>query len=234
MVEVKVLPTQEPDQKLTARHRIKTLSEHQLAFLNANNLSGFMEDQDYVLDENKVGDILVMIATSERIKRHQFPAYVKMIRKASACGGVELPKNVGRELVARALGYDMNWFEFAKLISKLSDIPNRLANINEAKIFTRTDARMKLLEDKRVIFNDFLRRMESGDPPECEVEVKLLEFKRCPSVSLADAKKFALDIKNSHGIGLGLAYNLVARCLGYDAWSEAKAAEIDGIICRRS
>ena len=50
---------QEIPKTITARVAISRLGEHLQAFLNANNISKWTTDEDYVLKDDKLADVLV-------------------------------------------------------------------------------------------------------------------------------------------------------------------------------
>lgn len=96
------LPPEEAPKQLTVRQACETLGEHYLAFLAANNLSGYGDDGDYILDPNKVADSLLLLATKSGISKKQVAAEAFRITRMT---GKVIKYSAALELIARSLGY---------------------------------------------------------------------------------------------------------------------------------
>lgn len=101
-----MLPYQEPDKQVTAKHRAVNLKEHLEAFLSINNLN--TDGEEEFEDECEVGAIINYLFRSKHITRDQFGAYLQQFTDL-------LPEfnrdQIGR-LIARSLGYrteDQMW-----------------------------------------------------------------------------------------------------------------------------
>lgn len=105
MVEVTVLPPQVSFPQLTAKHVIKTLGEHRTAFMNANNLSGYVDD-DYVLREDKVADLLTMIGCTKGMTWQQVKDFGWKIKQLTKDSKSKLSLVACIDLVSKALGYN--------------------------------------------------------------------------------------------------------------------------------
>lgn len=107
MVEVTELPPQPNLPKLTARHVIKTLGEHRVAFLAANNLTWCkMDDDEYVLRDDRIADILLMVACTKGMHYQHIKDFGWKIRRLAKDRPVDLPLTAAIDLVAKALGYN--------------------------------------------------------------------------------------------------------------------------------
>jgi hypothetical protein len=62
MVDITILPPEDAPPQLTARYVIGSLGEHWAAFLAANNISGWVQDDDYVLRDDRIADLLLTIS----------------------------------------------------------------------------------------------------------------------------------------------------------------------------
>jgi len=97
-----VLPPQPTPKRLTARHAIETLGEHYRAFLLANNLSGFLEDPDTELKEDRIGDMLIAISCSPGMTTEEIFEQAKQFQELSQN---ELTFSKAVALVLSALNY---------------------------------------------------------------------------------------------------------------------------------
>lgn len=110
MTTIQMLPYQEPDKQVTAKHRAANLKEHLEAFLSINSLDAAEEVFE---DECEVGAVINFLFRSKHITRGQFGAYLQQFTDL-------LPEfnrdQIGR-LIARSLGYrteDQMWEACAK------------------------------------------------------------------------------------------------------------------------
>lgn len=87
--------------KLTARVAIKTLGEHFLAFLAANNLQGFVKDNDQEITDSTIGGALMLLAMKPEHTGLEMKEAAKHLEKIS--GGV-LSHHRARVLVQLAVG----------------------------------------------------------------------------------------------------------------------------------
>jgi hypothetical protein len=98
--QVTVLPSEDPSPQLTVRTVSKTLGEHFTAFLAANNLNGYLDDPDYVLRDDRVGDILLRI-----VERPGMSIKDMKKRARSMHNKFGLKHTDGLHVLSRALGY---------------------------------------------------------------------------------------------------------------------------------
>lgn len=87
---------------LTANTKNKSLYEHFLAFLNANNTSGFQLDELTSVGERTIGDLMLEVATASRIAEEDFKRQAKTIKKTS---DGHLTHSRSLELLAVVFGY---------------------------------------------------------------------------------------------------------------------------------
>lgn len=107
--------------KLTVRIIKRTLGDHFLDFMNANNPHGFQQDEDKEIDEATLSGLLITIAVMPEILQAEARAKAVAITKAS---GSKIKKTTARVMVAKALGYD-SWTEARAARDEQTIIPNR-------------------------------------------------------------------------------------------------------------
>lgn len=112
MPEITVLPPQEVPTQLTARSVIDTLGEHWSAFLAANNLSGWTEDDDYVLRADRFADVLLSISSTTGMYVSQFKRQAARLKALSLDAGSKVKLTAVNEIIARALGYDTYYMAY--------------------------------------------------------------------------------------------------------------------------
>lgn len=93
--------------KLTVRIIKRTLGDHFLDFMNANNPQGFQADEDKEIDETTLSGMLIAVAVMPEIAQTEARERAKLISKAS---GSKIKKTMARVMVSRALGYG-SWTE---------------------------------------------------------------------------------------------------------------------------
>lgn len=96
---------QEIPKTLTARVAISRLGEHLQAFLNANNISNWTPDEDYVLRDDKLADVLVTIGAAKGMTIAQMKYQSRKVRKLAKAGGAIMKLNHAYSMVANCLGY---------------------------------------------------------------------------------------------------------------------------------
>ncbi|MCX2694493.1 hypothetical protein OO256_26710 [Pseudomonas sp. DCB_CB] len=104
-IEVSVLPPADTPKQLTARSVISSLGEHWVAFLAANNITGWAEDADYILREDRIVDIVLTVGSSTGLYLGQLKRQASLIKKLSAASGGNLKIAHINEIIAKALGY---------------------------------------------------------------------------------------------------------------------------------
>lgn len=102
MVDIQNLPPQEGEPQLTARVAVKTLGEHFVAFLNANNLGGYLTEPDRVLSDDRVGDLLILTACCKMINLAEFKRRATRLREISHRA---IRPCEAHTLLAKAMGY---------------------------------------------------------------------------------------------------------------------------------
>lgn len=105
MTEVTLIPPQELPKQITARSVISTLGEHWIAFLAANNMSGWTADEEYVLREDRFADVLLMIAGSTGLYLSQLKRNGKRLKKLAAATDNTVGLSKIYDMIAKALGY---------------------------------------------------------------------------------------------------------------------------------
>lgn len=101
-MNITVLPPQFPPIQPTVRTVSKNLKEHFILFLNANNLNGYADDPDRVIDDTTIAGILLTVAASEGIHDKVYRNYAFRIRDLS---NRAITHCQGYEMLAKALGY---------------------------------------------------------------------------------------------------------------------------------
>lgn len=96
---------QEIPKTITARVAISRLGEHLQAFLNANNISKWTTDEDYVLKDDKLADVLVTLGTAKGMTIAQIKYQARRVRKLAKAGGAIMKLNHAYSMVANCLGY---------------------------------------------------------------------------------------------------------------------------------
>lgn len=105
MVQITLLPPQEAVKQLTARYVINTLGEHATAFMNANNINGFLVDDDYVLRDDRIIDLLMMLSCTTGLHAQHLKDFGWKLRRLIKCTGAKISVIAAYDLAARALGY---------------------------------------------------------------------------------------------------------------------------------
>ncbi|KZN20528.1 MULTISPECIES: hypothetical protein [Pseudomonas] len=105
MTEITQLPPQEPPKQITARFVINTLGEHWVAFLAANNMSGWTAEEEYVLRDDRFADVLLMIASSTGMYLGQLKRSGKQLRNLAAATENHVGLSKIYDMISKALGY---------------------------------------------------------------------------------------------------------------------------------
>ncbi|MGF6282302.1 hypothetical protein ABH908_000214 [Pseudomonas frederiksbergensis] len=138
MVDVTILPSEEIPSQITARHVIRSLGEHWDAFLAANNISGWQQDDDYVLRDDRIADLLLIISATSGLYLGQFKRMAMRVKVLSQESGNKLPISVINEFLAKALGYYS--YNFAYKCRTTDDFIENVWPTGEALSFTELDA----------------------------------------------------------------------------------------------
>lgn len=105
MVEpVEILP-QEPPKQITARHVAHHLGEHLTGFLAANNMSGWVAKEDYVLRDDRLSDQILLVSQSTGLSVDRFRRIAKKLKKLGQAHGADLTLTGAKYMLAHALGY---------------------------------------------------------------------------------------------------------------------------------
>lgn len=104
-MQVTLLPPQPDEPQITARNAIQGLGQHAEAFLAANNLQGWAEDEAYVLRLDRLADVLLMLSASTGLYVGQVKRYARRISKLSDAGGSKIKRAKALDFVVKALGY---------------------------------------------------------------------------------------------------------------------------------
>lgn len=105
MPEIIVLPPAAAPTQLTARYVSQSLGEHWTAFLAANNMAGWVRDDDYILRDDRIGDLLLTISATTGLYLGQFKHMASAISALSKESGSKIQLSAVNEIVAKALGY---------------------------------------------------------------------------------------------------------------------------------
>lgn len=89
---------------LTARVAILHLGEHLRAFLNANNISSWAPDEEYVLQDDKLSDVLVSLGTAKGMTIAQMKFQARRLLKLIEVGSGVMQLSHAYNLVANCLG----------------------------------------------------------------------------------------------------------------------------------
>lgn len=97
-----ILPAQEIPSQITVRTVSKTLGDHFAGFIAANNLNGYLSDPDYVLRDDRIGDILLKVTVKPGMSLSEMKQLASsMVRLTSR----HITHSRALELISRALGY---------------------------------------------------------------------------------------------------------------------------------
>ncbi len=99
---VQELPPEEAPKQITVRYVSRTLGDHFAGFLAANNLSGYLADPDYVLRDDRVGDILLATSVKPGMRIEDIKQQASDLKRLTE---KQLGHSKCLELLARALGY---------------------------------------------------------------------------------------------------------------------------------
>jgi hypothetical protein len=107
MIVFTELPPQEAPKQLTARFAPETLRDHFLAFLNANNQSGFSADDIVSIDGDTIVDLIVSAARLDLVNETKCKMFAKRLKRTSN-GAIKHSRAL--DIVARVFGYQ-TWSE---------------------------------------------------------------------------------------------------------------------------
>lgn len=102
-----VLPPDPVPRTLTANVRVRTLQDHFLAFLDANNPNGFDAEIVAQISDNAIGDLMLLAALKDAMSVSEFKLEAKKLKKLSS--GV-IGHSHCLALLSRLFGY-ANWHE---------------------------------------------------------------------------------------------------------------------------
>jgi len=101
-MDIVVLPPMEEPKQYTVRTVSQTLGDHYVMFLNANNLTCYIDEKERVLSYNNIGDILLLIAARRVLTIKRLKDHARSIKKLSS---KLLSASDALNVIARALGY---------------------------------------------------------------------------------------------------------------------------------
>ena len=104
---VVVLPPEPAPRMLTANVAVRTLQDHFLAFLDANNPTGFDAEIVAQISDHAIGDLMLLAALKDSVSVRDFKWEAKKLKKVSS-GAIGHSHCL--ELMARLFGYS-NWHE---------------------------------------------------------------------------------------------------------------------------
>lgn len=102
MVKITVLPPQEEPSKPTAQVKINSLGEHLRAFMNANNISGFIKEDDNELDDDTVAGLLSNVMFGPGLRAGKIRERARKLYRISEG---TITNRAANHLVYAALGY---------------------------------------------------------------------------------------------------------------------------------
>jgi hypothetical protein len=138
MVDITILPPEGAPPQLTARYVIGSLGEHWAAFLAANNISGWVQDDDYVLRDDRIADLLLTISATTGMYMGQFKRMASRLSALSKDCGNQIQLSAINEIVAKALGYYS--YNFAYKCRTADDFIENVWPTGEALSLTEMDA----------------------------------------------------------------------------------------------
>lgn len=138
MVDITILPPEDAPPQLTARYVIGSLGEHWAAFLAANNISGWVQDDEYVLRDDRIADLLLTISATTGLYMGQFKRMASRLSTLSKDSGNQIPLTAINEIVAKALGYYS--YNFAYKCRTTDDFIENVWPTGEALSLTELDA----------------------------------------------------------------------------------------------
>ncbi|KYC17531.1 hypothetical protein WM94_21645 [Pseudomonas sp. ABFPK] len=187
------------DKQLTAKVAMANLGDHFKAFLNANNVSNWAQDDCYLLRDDKVADVLILLSTTKGMTVGQLKYQGKKLIKLVAASGGKLRQMLAYRMVANCLGYET--YEFALSCRSVDDYIDNLwvegmvagaVFLDESALMSWPTSAMSVELRKRVEFNKkrgkLLRALRSIDKRErtaresayVENERKKLKRRRVP------------------------------------------------------
>lgn len=105
VVEYIEVPPQEPVKQVTARYVANHLGEHLAGFLAANNMSGWVPEDDHVLREDRLSDQVLLVSQCTGLSVDRFKRLAKKLKKLGQENGGELTLTAAKNMLAHALGY---------------------------------------------------------------------------------------------------------------------------------
>ena len=110
MPEIIVLPPAAAPTQLTARYVSQSLGEHWTAFLAANNLAGWVQDDDYILRNDRIGDLLLKISATTGLYLGQYKLMAGTLTALTKDSGSKIQISAVNDIIAKALGYSCYYF----------------------------------------------------------------------------------------------------------------------------
>lgn len=156
MPEITMLPQDEVPKQITARGVIDTLGEHWVAFLAANNMSGWAADDAYVLRDDRFADVLLAISATPGLFVGQVKRQASKLKKLSESAGTKVPITRVNEMIAKALGYST--YQFAYKCRTVDDFIQNVWPVGSAMSLTELDAQSNSQLRYSGVFNDLLDR----------------------------------------------------------------------------
>lgn len=98
-------PAQQAPKQLTARAAIKHMGDHLQAFLNANNIASWKPDDGYVLQDDKISDVLLTLGNARGLTVAQLKLQAKLLRKLLSTSALRVSLSLSQSMVANCLGY---------------------------------------------------------------------------------------------------------------------------------
>ncbi|MFP3801299.1 hypothetical protein [Paraburkholderia sp. SIMBA_027] len=77
---IQILPPSDEPKRYTVDVRATTLYEHFMAFLCANNPSGFASDEISEVDPDTIGGLMLLVATRDEISEREFKLAAKRVK----------------------------------------------------------------------------------------------------------------------------------------------------------
>jgi hypothetical protein len=116
MTTIIELPAQKAPKQLTARSTSHNLHEHFLAFLNANNPTGFSADEfsaDEIapIEADTIVELLVSVSQHDAVSERTFKRLATRLKKTS---GGAIKHSRALEIVSRVFGY-AHWYQASKM-----------------------------------------------------------------------------------------------------------------------
>lgn len=246
-VKITVLKAVRQPKPLTARAPASSLQEHRLAFLAANNKSGFALDElgSDVQKADSLFDVFFLVRSVQTLDKPFIDLLIKRIKRILNSNSLDCGRNDARTIIYRTLGFPSkkafdaacvkkNYQEFwvnPKYMAPMSDF-------NLEKEIVRSDPNTEAFLGR--INDGFKKSGERAFYPDLpwkqvlSIIELLLEHQGKVSQQKVRNVSRVITQKSKNVIHHSEALTILARLLGYETWPKAFNSTAGGFIkCRR-